>query len=132
MMADSQEATQVVENVANLAHPEKSSKWILDSGASQHVTGMYSEFNSYTPYPHTYHETIQIADGTSRSIRGVGTVQCTPFITLSSVLYVPSFPVNLVSISALVDHIDYRVTLDRENCLFRKTDREETWDWNQA
>ena len=47
---DSQEATQAVGNVSNLAHPETSSKWILDSGASQHVTGKYNEFNAYTPY----------------------------------------------------------------------------------
>jgi hypothetical protein len=55
----------------------------------------------------------------------VGTVQCTILITLSSVLYVPSFPVNLISLSALVDHMDCRVTLDRENCLIkdRKTGR---------
>ena len=50
------------------------SNWILDSGASKHVTGMSSEFASYAPYPYSYKETIQTADGTSRSIKGVGTV----------------------------------------------------------
>jgi hypothetical protein len=47
----------------------------------------------------------------------MGTAECTPSITLSSVLYVPSFPVSLASLSSLVDHMDCRVTLDRENCL---------------
>jgi len=53
-------------------------------------------------------------------------VRCTPSITLSSVLYVPSFPVNLVSVSSLVDHMDCRVSLDRENCLIqeRKTGKQ--------
>jgi len=54
------------------------SDWILDSGASRHVTGMSSEFASFTPYPDAHKETIQIADGTYRSIKGVGTVRCTP------------------------------------------------------
>ena len=118
------------DNVANLVHSDSgmknhalismkksSSSWILDSGASKHVTG---EFASYTPYPHSFKETIQTADGTSQPIRGVGTVKCTPAITLSSVLYVPSFPVNLVSISSLVDQMDCRVSLDHENYLIQE------------
>jgi hypothetical protein len=66
--------------------------WILDSGASKHVTGAPSEIVFYTPHPSTYKETIQTADGTCQPIKGFGTVQCTPSITLSSVLHVPSFP----------------------------------------
>jgi hypothetical protein len=97
---------------------------------SQHVTGASSEFASYTPFPVTHRETIQTTDGTAQPIRGMGTVKCTLSITLSSVLYVPSFPVNLVSLnlvslSALVDHMDCHVTLDKDNCLVeeRKTGR---------
>jgi hypothetical protein len=45
---------------------------------------------------------------------------CTPSITLSSVLYAPSFPVSLVSLSSLVDDIDCRVIVDRYNCIIEK------------
>lgn len=137
--SDDQETMMAsVDNTANLVHSDpgilnqtplpiknSNSNWILDSGASRHVTGMPSEFTSYTPYSYSHKETIQTADGTSRPIRGIGTVQCTPSITLSSVLYVPAFPVNLVSISSLIDQMDCRVSLDRENCLIqeRKTGR---------
>ena len=65
--------------------------WIIDSGASKHVTGTFDTFASYTPYTHL--ETIQTANGTSQPIKGVGSVGCTPHITLRSVLHVPSFPV---------------------------------------
>jgi len=58
--------------------------WILDSGASKHVTGAPDEFISYTPYPSTYKETIQTADGTCQPIKGTGTVKCTPSITVIS------------------------------------------------
>jgi len=105
----------ILGNLVNLAHPDKGTSlanWILDSGASKYVTGTLSEFASYNPFAPMRNETIQTADGTAQPIKGVGTVQCTPSITLSSVLYVPSFPVNLVSLSALVDHMDCRVTLD--------------------
>jgi hypothetical protein len=115
----SKEITTILGNVVSRAHPDKGmscANWILDSGASRHVTGTLSEFASYSSFPPTRKETIQTADGTAQPIKGAGTVQCTPLINLSSVLYVPSFPVNLVSLSALVDHMDCRVTLDRENC----------------
>ena len=41
-------------------------------------------------------------------------------------LHVPSFPVNLLSLSALVDQIDCRVSFDREHCIIqeRRTGKE--------
>jgi len=94
--------------------------WILDSGATKHVSGMSNEFASYTPHPCTHKEMIRTANGTSCLVKGVGTVQCTPSIGLSSVLYVPSFPVNLISISSLFDHMDCRVSFDHYNCLIQE------------
>jgi len=72
-------------------------EWVIDSGASKHVTGMSSPFKTYNAYTHS--ESVQIADGTSRQIHGVGSIECTPSLSLSSVLHVPSFPVNLLSSS---------------------------------
>jgi hypothetical protein len=46
-------------------------------------------------------------------------VQCTP-IKLSSVLHVPAFPVNLVSLSALVDQLDCRIIIDKRNCVIQE------------
>ena len=34
------------------------SEWILDSGASKHVTGNIREFDSYCPYPPTHRGTL--------------------------------------------------------------------------
>ena len=69
------------------------SEWILDFGASKYVTGAQNEFLKYKQYPSTHKETIQTADGTCQPIKGIGTVNCTPSINLTSVLHVPSFPV---------------------------------------
>lgn len=66
-------------NLINLARPNKSTSyanWILDSGASRHVTVASSEFASYSAYPSTHSETIQTADGTCQPIKGVGSVKC--------------------------------------------------------
>jgi len=124
-----EETPTILDNLINLARPltgASHANWILDSSASKHVTGQSNEFASYTPYPSTYKETIQTADGTHQPIKGVGTVKCSPSIMLSSVLHVPSFPVNLLSLSALVDHMDCRVSFDRDHCIIqeRKTGKE--------
>jgi hypothetical protein len=126
------EKTTALQNCVNLTQAEEGmsnraptldgtcSNWILDSGASAHVTGRWSEFVSYAPNPPMHKETIQTADGTYQPVKGVGTVKCTPSITLSSVLYAPSFPVSLVSMSALVDDIDCRIIADRYNCIIEE------------
>jgi hypothetical protein len=48
--------------------------------------------------------------------------QCTPFIKLSLILHVPNFPVNLVSMSALVDDLDRhrQITVNRYMCLIQE------------
>jgi hypothetical protein len=86
-----------------LASTKSHIDWIIDSGASRHVTGTSSEFVEYYLSKHVSSETVQTADETSQPISGIGLVRCSSSITLSSVLHVPSFPVNLLSVSSLVD-----------------------------
>jgi len=104
--------------------------WIIDSGASKHVTGMSSHFKSYSPYIHS--ECVRTADGTSQQIHGVGSIKCTPSLNLSSILHVPSFPVNLISISSIIDQFKCTVIFDENSCVFREGYRESDWDWSQA
>lgn len=151
LKSDDQGMATSVDNVTNLVYSDpgilnqalgpilnSNSNWILNSGASRHVMGMPSEFASYTPYPYSHKETIQLllehldplkVLAWCNIVSIICTIyynivniiytswQCTPSITISSVLYVSSFPVNLVSISSLVDQMDWRVPLDCENCL---------------
>lgn len=72
-----------------------------------------SEFASYSPYRHPH-------NGTSQPIRGIGSVKCTSSLTQSSVLHVPSFPLNLLSVSSIIDQLDYRVLFDHESCFFQE------------
>ena len=77
-------------------------------------------FESYNRHPPTHTGNIQTADGTKQPVVGVGTIKCTSNISLSSVLHVPAFPVNLASVSALIDEIDRRVILDKFGCLIEE------------
>jgi hypothetical protein len=83
------------------------------------VTGRWSEFASYAPHSPMYKETIQTADGTYLLVKGVGIGHSEMYsiIKFSLVIYGPSFPVSLVSLSSLVDDIDCRVIADLYNCI---------------
>jgi GAG-pre-integrase domain len=83
--------------------------WIVDSGASQHITPYSTVFKSYKPL--SGKEKVQIADGTFCSIVGIGSVVCTPNIQLSFVLHVSNFTNNLMSVSQLVDDLNCIVSL---------------------
>ena len=79
---------------------------------------MSSSFKTYSPYTHS--ESIQIADGTSQLIHGVGSLECTPSLSLSSVLHVPSFSVNLLSVSSIIDQFKCTVKFDENICVFQE------------
>lgn len=49
----------------HIATPNINSDWIIEIGASKHVTGNISEFDTYIQYPPTHRGTIQTADGTT-------------------------------------------------------------------
>jgi hypothetical protein len=106
---------------ASVAVHRSNYKWILDSGATKHVTGNLNEFETYTLFLSTHSETIQTADGTAQQIKGVGSVECTQDINLSSVLHVPAFPVNLVSLSALIDQLDCCIMINKRACLIQES-----------
>jgi hypothetical protein len=79
---------------------------------------MSTPFKTYIPYTHS--ESVQIADGTSQQICGIGSVECTPSLSLSSVLHVPYFPVNLLSVSSIIDQFKCIVIFDENSCVFQE------------
>ena len=85
-----------------------SPSWIIDSGASSHMTTTSSLLSSYYPTPS--HPPVTIADGRPCLVQGRGTTHVTPSLSLHQILYVPGFPVNLLSISAITRALPYKVT----------------------
>jgi hypothetical protein len=96
----------------------RSPDWIVDFGASRHVTGAAREFSSYTHL--TAPESIQMADDMAQPVIGKGTVQCTDTFTLSNVLHAPSFSVNLLSISAIISQLKCVVLFDIPKVIFQE------------
>ena len=86
-------------HVAN-SDASTSSNWLLDSGASHHITAGLKNLSFHKPYDGT--NDIVIGEGTSLSISHTGsTTFSTPShkFTLPNVLCVPTMKRNLISIS---------------------------------
>ena len=87
--------------------------WILDSGASDHLSGNKNLFSSLTitsPLP-----VITLANGTQTMAKGIGSANPLPSLSLSSVLYVPDSPFNLISVSKLIRDLNCSVTFSNSS-----------------
>ena len=70
---------------------------VIDSGASDYMIGnkgILSTLNSLFSLLF-----VTLADGFKSYIECVGVAKATPFLSLSSVLYIPKFSFNLLSVS---------------------------------
>lgn len=81
-----------------LSKQENSASWIVDSGASDHMTGSADLFSSYKPCDGEIK--ITVADGSSSLVAGFGDLNLCG-LSLKSVLYVPNLKYNLISVSKL-------------------------------
>lgn len=73
--------------------------WIIDSGASDHITPHLDFFSSYKPI--TGICDITMPNGKRASVKHVGTVKLANGILLQRVLHVPDFQYNLLSVQKL-------------------------------
>ncbi|KAM1512917.1 hypothetical protein ACFX1Z_024415 [Malus domestica] len=98
----------------NPVAPHSHLGWIIDSGATDHVTASSPLLNpSYLP--HT--ATIQTPDGSQTSIESISSLQVTPNLKLDHVLKVPKFKVNLLSVSKLTRALNCVVIFFPEFCV---------------
>ena len=73
--------------------------WVLDSGATDHVSASLSSFKSYTKLNPPI--LVKFPNGHHVSATHSGDVCISDSIVLFSVLYVPAFSFNLISISKM-------------------------------
>lgn len=84
-------------NLALHVAESSSFSWIVDSSASNHMTGDKSIFATYSPC--NGHQTVRIANGTRTEVTGTRTINLSNTIILYSVLFVPDLNCNLISIN---------------------------------
>ncbi|KAG8473962.1 hypothetical protein CXB51_033910 [Gossypium anomalum] len=99
-------------------HKPITTSWILDSGASDHMTGNLSLFHTYLPC--NDHSRIRIADESYSPVAGMGTVRLTENFSLDKVLHVPNLSYNLLSISKLTKDEKVLVEFSALGCVVQE------------
>lgn len=91
--------------------------WILDSGATNHMTFDSTLLCSYTtPSSIPY---ITVADGSHACVVGTGNIDLQPPFQLQSVLHVPTLSHNLISIHKLTRDLNCKVIFSMSHCVFQ-------------
>lgn len=92
--------------------------WIIDSGASRHITRFKNKFEALENYRS---EGVTIGDNSTHPVKGIGTcsIQLRTGVTLKlkDVLIVPGIKRNLISISRLTDE-GFQVTFNEDKVLY--------------
>uniref|UniRef100_A0A2N9IGT2 Integrase catalytic domain-containing protein n=1 Tax=Fagus sylvatica TaxID=28930 RepID=A0A2N9IGT2_FAGSY len=90
--------------------------WVLDSGANDHMTGESSIFSSPL-IPVT--QSVSLADGSTSHISHKGDVFLSSDIMLSSILHIPNFAFNLLSVSRLAKSLNCAIIFLPFHCLLQ-------------
>lgn len=99
--------------MSSLGIKGKSFPWILDSGATDHVTCCFTYFYKVRSVSGIY---VSLPDNSIVQVTHIGTIQLTSYLFLHDVLYVPQFTYNLVSVSKLMSHTNCCVTFKHDLC----------------
>ena len=112
----------LITTIAESGNPNKclvsssSFEWVIDSGATDHMTGNSSLFSTFQSQPSP--STVTLADGSHSCVLGSDTIVPTPSIPLTSVLSLPKFSFNLMSVSKLTQALKCYISFFFYFCLF--------------
>ncbi|KAF8098736.1 hypothetical protein N665_0259s0007, partial [Sinapis alba] len=87
--------------------------WVIDSGATNHVSHEKSSFSNFRLLPNT---TVTLPNGVLVSIVGIGMIHLGRHLVLHDVLYIRQFKFNLLSVSCLTKSMGCRVWFDDNSC----------------
>ena len=87
-------STLVESGKTNTCFISSSFTWVIDFGATDHLTSNSSLFTTFQSHPST--STVTLADGSTPCVLGLGTIHTTPLITLTSVMSLPQFSFNII------------------------------------
>jgi hypothetical protein len=77
--------------------------WLVDSGASRHMTGFKDSLSNLTKKDSSHH--VRLGDNSYYPIKGIGnafySLDSGKYLKMENVLYVPGLQKNLLSISGL-------------------------------
>lgn len=92
-----------------------SQKWIIDSGATDHITPNLDLFLTYKPL--TFKCSITMLNGQKTNVTHNGSVQLTASIVIHQVLHVPNFQFNLLSVQKLAKQLSANLISTPSHCI---------------
>lgn len=120
LINEKQRCDEVVANMAGLYENNifRNSKWVVDSGANQHMTSSELELFSVVDISDLKLK-VDHPNGSSAPITKSGNLILSKSVTLFDVLVVPDFNVNLLSVHKVVKDNRIRVAFDETECYFQ-------------
>ena len=88
--------------------------WILDTGATDHMTPDSDQFKSYIPI-HSSRKVLT-AGGSLLPVKGIGNIVLGRNCVLQRVLHVPGLKAHLVSLQKLISDTGWKFILDDDSC----------------
>lgn len=89
--------------------------WIVDSGATDHMTSNKTLLFNITPLPVPY--LVSLPNGYKVKVTCTGALNLLPSLTLHHVLYIPTFHHNLISLSKLIAQFKCYVFFTFHSCI---------------
>ena len=96
---------------------ETSHSWVIDSGASDHMTSHLNQFITYSPC--TSPIKIKITDRTLTPVAGIGSIKLSLTLTIHFAFHVPNLSCNLLSISKLTKDCNCVAKFFHTSCEFQ-------------
>ena len=93
-----------------------SALWIIDSGATHHVSHDKDLFESLSD---SLNRSVTLPTGQNINIKGISQIRLNEYLLLTNVLYIPDFRLNLLSISQLSKDLRCRVMFDQSSCVIQ-------------
>ena len=90
--------------------------WIIDTGASNHMTGILEDLQDMVDIPSC---PVCLPDGSNSAATKEGTVVLDKNFCLNNVLYVPGLTCKLISMSQLIDHYNCIVQFTNKFCVIQ-------------
>ncbi|BFG42330.1 hypothetical protein CerSpe_286040 [Prunus speciosa] len=101
-----------------------STTWIIDTGATDHMTFDSTVFSTLSPKSH--YPYITSANGAPSNVAGEGTISLSPKLSLPHTLLVPSIKCNLLSVGKFLDSHNCYATFYPSHCKFQDLTTHET------
>ncbi|CAH9125480.1 unnamed protein product [Cuscuta epithymum] len=100
-----------------MAMPTHTRTWIIDSGASEHIT--CDSVNLFNISTRSSEPGVRIPNGELVPVTAVGSLYLSNGFYLRRVLYVPQFQCNLLSVSRLTSELNCTLTFFSDFCILQ-------------